>query len=428
MSSGCRGLRADVSVSAFAPAVAHRRDQPVGARLRRDAAIAGHVVDDGAAHRAARCRGIRDRPRRETRRPACPRGSRAPAARAIPRCRMTSWGCAHSQFRRAASASAVDGPGAYVAMRRRPRAGLRHAVFDGVRRDEDRDVVGRQRSVRTREQFAIDRREDDDRGPDDRRPAERRDLRREAAACRCGRVTMTPKPSSGAAAAAAAITGGCPSGALGGCDRQAMRAARAGNRRASADAERLRAGDVRHRRSPLRRAARRDRRGSRAGRAARGALPAIRRTRQAASGNCRPARARTRAPPSSRASCAPSASGASAATRSTRSARHSTASAPCPGAGRLSSGSISARMRVPRPEPLQPGRCEDDRVVATLVELAQARVDVAAQRLDSQLRIALAQLRLAAQARRADDRVVREAPKAQRGASKRAHRADPRAR
>ena len=64
-----------------------------------------------------------------------------------------------------------------------------------------------------------------------------------------------------------------------------------------------------------------------------------------------------------------------------RSARHSIASAPCPIAGRLSSGSSSAAMRSRETESLQPRCGEDDRGVVAFVELAQPRVDVAAQRL-----------------------------------------------
>src|SRR5207248_5858436 len=53
-------------------------------------------------------------------------------------------------------------------------------------------------------------------------------------------------------------------------------------------------------------------------------------------------------------------------------------------------------------EPLQACGGEDDRGVVTLVETVEPRVDVAAKRLDPELRIALAQLRFATQARRAD--------------------------
>ena len=137
-----------------------------------------------------------------------------------------------------------------------------------------------------------------------------------------------------------------------------------------------------------------------------GPLP-IRRTRRAACDSCRTARARTRAPRcvASVGAHVARAARARPGRRGDRS-RHSIASAPCPGAGRLSSGSIRPRMRSPKPEPLQAGRGEDDRVVSAFVELAQARVHVAAQRLDDELRKALAQLRLAPQARSADDRAV----------------------
>src|SRR5436190_990416 len=50
-------------------------------------------------------------------------------------------------------------------------------------------------------------------------------------------------------------------------------------------------------------------------------------------------------------------------------------------------------------EPLQACGGEDDRGVVTLVETVEPRVDVAAKRLDPELRIALAQLRFATQAR-----------------------------
>ena len=42
-------------------------------------------------------------------------------------------------------------------------------------------------------------------------------------------------------------------------------------------------------------------------------------------------------------------------------------------------------MRAAEAEPDQPGGGEDDRVVAAFVELAQARVEVAAQRLEAQV-------------------------------------------
>ena len=91
-----------------------------------------------------------------------------------------------------------------------------------------------------------------------------------------------------------------------------------------------------------------------------------------------------------------------------RSVRHSSASAPCPTAGRLSSGSSSDAIRAPRPSRFRPAAARMIASYAPLVELAQPRVDVSAQRQDRQQRIALAQLRLAAQARRSDARAARQ--------------------
>src|SRR5262249_5214031 len=59
-------------------------------------------------------------------------------------------------------------------------------------------------------------------------------------------------------------------------------------------------------------------------------------------------------------------------------------------------------------ESFQPGRGDDDRIVLAVVELAQARADVAAQRFDLELRKAVAQLAFAPQARRADARAGRQ--------------------
>ena len=54
------------------------------------------------------------------------------------------------------------------------------------------------------------------------------------------------------------------------------------------------------------------------------------------------------------------------------------------------------------PEPVEPARGEHDRVEASLASLAQARVDVAAQRLDREGRVEREQLRLAPHGRGAD--------------------------
>ena len=66
-------------------------------------------------------------------------------------------------------------------------------------------------------------------------------------------------------------------------------------------------------------------------------------------------------------------------------------------------------MRSPMPEALQAGAGEHDRVVLAGVELAQARVDVAAQFEHHEVRAQRAQLALAAQAGRADARALRAA-------------------
>ena len=63
---------------------------------------------------------------------------------------------------------------------------------------------------------------------------------------------------------------------------------------------------------------------------------------------------------------------------------------------------------VLEPEPLEPGRGQHDRVVQALVELAQAGVEVATQRLDSQIRPQRPQQHDAAQARRADHGALRQ--------------------
>ena len=66
-----------------------------------------------------------------------------------------------------------------------------------------------------------------------------------------------------------------------------------------------------------------------------------------------------------------------------------------------------------QPEPLQPGRGEQDRVVVAAVELGEARLDVAAQRGELQARVARRDLRGAAQAGGAHARPRRQ--RAERG-------------
>src|SRR5947209_5722457 len=62
-------------------------------------------------------------------------------------------------------------------------------------------------------------------------------------------------------------------------------------------------------------------------------------------------------------------------------------------------------------QPVQARGCENDGIELAFVELAQARVDVAANRLKSQVGAGGANLRLAAQAARADERIVRQITK-----------------
>ena len=65
-------------------------------------------------------------------------------------------------------------------------------------------------------------------------------------------------------------------------------------------------------------------------------------------------------------------------------------------------------MRDESASRFEPGRREHDRVVLAFVELAQPRVEVAAQRLDLHVRTQRAQLHDAPQARGADARAVRQ--------------------
>ena len=65
-----------------------------------------------------------------------------------------------------------------------------------------------------------------------------------------------------------------------------------------------------------------------------------------------------------------------------RPSRTWSASAPCPASGTMLAGSNRRPDLVRQPEPVETGRGEHDRVEPPLVALAQARVDVPAQRLD----------------------------------------------
>ncbi len=100
---------------------------------------------------------------------------------------------------------------------------------------------------------------------------------------------------------------------------------------------------------------------------------------------------------------------------------------PAPRHGSISSGSNTARMRLAEPQALQAGGGQHDGVVLALVELAQAGVEVAAQRLDAQVGAQCAQLHHAAQAGGADDGALRQLGRARRRWARRRRRAGPRA-
>ena len=115
------------------------------------------------------------------------------------------------------------------------------------------------------------------------------------------------------------------------------------------------------------------------------------------------------------------------ATSSSSPARTCSASAPWAASGSITSGSSAQADLVREPEPVEPAGREHDRVEPALAQLAQARVDVAAQRLDRERRLEREQLRRAGartrcrcacragsprrrRARRADRRARRYAP------------------
>ena len=142
------------------------------------------------------------------------------------------------------------------------------------------------------------------------------------------------------------------------------------------------------------------------------------RRRRPRGGSCRPsrprsrpggARSRRRARASARArrrGRAPRVGGPawSARARTTRSsARHCTARHPCPGAGTISSTpSVRACVGI-EPEALEPGRRQDGDVHLAVVELAQARVHVAAELGDAHARVRRQELRPTADRGRPDD-------------------------
>ena len=122
----------------------------------------------------------------------------------------------------------------------------------------------------------------------------------------------------------------------------------------------------------------------------------------------------------------------SSAARSARSAssseRHWIASAPCPGAGSIVSAGEPLGHDALEAEPLDSGRCEHDGVVLAVSDLADARVDVPADRPDLEVGAQRSELRGASQAARADDARPRAAPPASRRPGRRGSRERPRAR
>ena len=94
--------------------------------------------------------------------------------------------------------------------------------------------------------------------------------------------------------------------------------------------------------------------------------------------------------------------GRRAATSSSSPARTCSASAPCAASGSIVSARDAQADLVREPEPVEAAGREHDRVEPALARLAQARVDVAAQRLDRERRLEREQLRAAAHRRGAD--------------------------
>ena len=90
------------------------------------------------------------------------------------------------------------------------------------------------------------------------------------------------------------------------------------------------------------------------------------------------------------------------ATRSSSPARTCSASAPWAASGNITSGSRRRPISLREPEPVEPAGGEHDRIEPALSKLAQARVDVAAQRLDRERRFEREELRATARGRGAD--------------------------
>ena len=100
---------------------------------------------------------------------------------------------------------------------------------------------------------------------------------------------------------------------------------------------------------------------------------------------------------------------------------------PGPRPAASASGSNSWRMRCVQAQPLEAGGRQHDGVVLAFVELAQARVEVAAQRLDAQVGPQRAQQHHAAQAGGADHRALRQVVQAGVARARPGHRAGLRA-
>ncbi len=98
-----------------------------------------------------------------------------------------------------------------------------------------------------------------------------------------------------------------------------------------------------------------------------------------------PSRARKARSATAQIRVAPSSMRAARASVAASSARASTARIPCPTAGTNSSGSSALDVLGAQPQPPQPGGGEHDSVEVAGAELAQPRVDVAADRLHAQV-------------------------------------------
>ena len=374
-----------------------RFDQAGGTRLRARARDSSRPRRPSRRARPAFRRAARDRRRRERSARACRRPAQFGQREQPFAVHALSSACAR---RRCPPPRARRGarPGRERDQPRRPRARIADAVFDRVGADEDRVVVAVELALRAIERAPIGRRQDDDRGKDERRAADRRDLLRQRR-----RLPRRPRDEDALPVEAAGRhrrarsrdpdciarprrrPGRAPRALIAACNRAFILRARA-RRRARASRR-----PARRRARPLRSI----------GGHARFALPritslpsrlAIRprshklrraasRSRRAACGNRRPG-----APEGALGGDGERGRADATSARDAHRPRRARspafdADAPCPMAGRLSSGSSSAAMRSPRPSRFRPATARMIAAYCALVELAQARVDVAAQRL-----------------------------------------------